>query len=130
MRLKADSVDWSSNRDEFSEKLLEQSKPVIFIQNYPVVIDIYLCIGIESGHKLVYLQSDLWVPALVQIEGVADTALVDHLVDDVPVPHSEGMEMVESVFNVFVQSRGEVRPCQTKQPIRIVGCLRPQKRMA
>ena len=97
-------MDRSSSRNEFSEKLLEQSKPVIFIQNYPVVIDIYLCIGVESGHKLVYLQSDLGVPALVQVEGVADTALVDHLVDDVPVPHSEGMEMVESVFNMFVQS--------------------------
>ena len=102
VRLKADSVYRSSSRDEFSEKLLEHGEPVVFIQNYPVVIDVNLCVGVESGHKLVYFYPDIWVPTLVQVEGVAGSALVDHLVDHVPVLHPEGVEMVESVLNMFV----------------------------
>ena len=102
MRLKADSVHRSSSRDEFSEKLLEQGEPVVFIQNYPVVINVNLCVGVESGHKLVYFYPDIWVLTLVQVEGVAGSALVDHLVDHVPVLHPEGVEMVESVLNMFV----------------------------
>ena len=104
MRLKANSVYRSSSRDEVPEKLLEQTKPVLFIQNDPVVIHKHQSVRVERGHQLVNLQPDIWVPALVLVEGVADCALVDHLVDDVPVLHSEGMEMIQSVLNVLEDS--------------------------
>ena len=103
MRLKTNGVDRSSSRDEFSEKLLEQSKPVLFIQNDPVVVDKHLCVRVETGHMLVDLHPDVGVPTLVHVESVTDRALVDHLVDDVPLLHSERLEMIQSVFNVFVQ---------------------------
>ena len=74
--------------------MLEQSKPVVFIQNDPVVVDIHLYVRVEGGHTLVYLHPDVGVPALVLVEGVTLSPLVDHLVDDVPVLHTERMEMI------------------------------------
>ena len=65
MTLESNSINRSTSRNEIPEKLLEQSKSVVFVQNDAVVINIYLSLRRQFPHTFVYLYSDVRVATLV-----------------------------------------------------------------
>ena len=108
VRLEAESLNGGPGSQEISHKLLEQRKPVGVVVDNAVVVDVEHSGRVSLFHVSVYLGSDVRVSAVVSIESVIDRALVHHLVNNVPVLHSEDIEMVESLVQVFVDSESEV----------------------
>ena len=108
MRLKTQGINVSTSRLEISYEMLEHCKPVLVVHYNSIVINIELGVRISLLHVVVYLCPDIRVSTVVGIESVIVVTLVNHLVNHVPVLHSEGIEMVESVVHVFVDGGYEV----------------------
>ena len=88
--------------------MLEHCKPVLAVHYNSIVINIELGVRISLLHVVVYLGPDVRVFTVVCIESVIVVTLVNHLVNHVPVLHSEGVEMVESVVHMFVDGGHKV----------------------
>ena len=88
--------------------MLEQCEPVLAVHYNSIVINIEHGVRISLLHVVVYLGPDIRVSTVVGIESVVVMALVNHLVDNIPVLHSEGIEMVESVVHMFVDGGHKV----------------------
>ena len=108
MRLKTQGINVSPSRQEISYELLEHCKPVLAVHYNSIVINIELGVRISLLHVVVYLGPDVRVFTVVCIESVIVVTLVNHLVNHVPVLHSEGVEMVESVVHMFVDGGHKV----------------------
>ena len=130
MRLKTQGINVSSCREEISYELLEHCEPVVAIRYNSIVINIELGGRISLLHVAVYLGPDVRVSTVVGIESVIVVALVNHLVDDVPVLHSECIEMVESVVQVFVDRCCEVSRRQGPRPAGVIVDFVPEQRVA
>ena len=129
VRLEAETVNGGPGRQEISHKLLEQRKSVVVVIDYPVVVDIQQVGGVSLLHVFVYLGSYVRVSAVVNIESVIILALVHHLVNNVPVLHSESIKMVESLVHVFVDSESEVLLSEGPGPVWIVLDFVPEQRV-
>ena len=129
VRLEAEAINRSPRRQEISHKLLEQRKSVVVVIDYPVVVDIQQVGGVSLLHVFVYLGSYVRVSAVVNIESVIILALVHHLVNNVPVLHSESIKMVESLVHVFVDSESEVLLSEGPGPVWIVLDFVPEQRV-
>ena len=69
--------------------MLEQCEPVLAVHYNSIVIHIEHGVRISLLHVVVYLGPDVLVSTVVLIEGVIVVSLVNHLVNNIPVPDSQ-----------------------------------------
>ena len=77
-------------------------KPILIVGNDPIIVDVELIVGIIALDIFVDLWSDVVIAGLVHVEGMVIGTLIYHLIDKIPVDHSELIEMIHRLINVIV----------------------------
>ena len=103
-------------------------KSVLGVHNHAIVIDIELVVWIILLDIIVNLCSDVFVSGLVLVEGVVvwTWVLVHHLVDDIPVNHSELVEVIHRFIYAIVNHFFELGTKDVPGPAGVVPCLGPK----
>ena len=83
---------------------MKQIKPILIVGNDPIVVDIELIVWEVALDIFVNLRSDVLIAGLIHVECVVIGTLIYHLIDNIPVDHSELIEMIQRFVNVIVNN--------------------------
>ena len=83
---------------------MKQIKPILIVGNDPIVVDIELIVWEIAIDIFVNLRSDVLIARLIHVECVVIGTLIYHLIDNIPVDHSELIEMIQRFVNVIVNN--------------------------
>ena len=99
---------------------MKQIKPILIVGNDPIVVDEELIVWEIAFDIFVNLRSDVLIAGLIHVECVVIGTLIYHLIDNIPVDHSELIEMIQRFVNVFVNNLLKFQTKNVPSPAGIV----------